>query len=335
MNITRAIILAACAVLVIPSTYAGAQNPPAASLTADQLARVQALQQQLQGLNQNFQSATGKPLFPNASSAPLTPTQPNTTDVQSDYANALAELGGTPVAPAPKPAAAAPPAASGTTSPTAVPPPGPRSKIPVGYLAQGRLDMTVNSDYPGPWRGILDHPIMSIDGSKILFPVGSKIVGRVVSIGGINAAINNRLGLLPRYIVLPNGDAFKISDQAILDELGISGIADQVDYHLGVQLAAIGAFTLVQAAPTVISAQAGATTANTSTTQTPQGSFASQASNAGEEIINRYTSLLPTIEVRAGTPFRIFFNEEMLAPVTRPTDAFQLTNVGDKPRAVQ
>ncbi|HEV2651662.1 MAG TPA: TrbI/VirB10 family protein [Rhizomicrobium sp.] len=326
-NALATLTLAASA-LVLTSAAHAQTSPLPSTLSPDQAARVKQLQDQLATLNSNFKTATGQSLFPSPADPNANPP-PDTsgTNVEADYAAALKQLSGGAGAPIPtkQPAADAAQATG-----TATPPPGPREKIPVGYLAQGRLDITVNSDYPGPWRGILDHPIMSIDGTKILFPLGSKVVGRVIQIAGANAAINNRLGLLPTYIVTPSGDAYKIREQSILDELGISGIADQVDYHLGVQLAAIGAFTAVQALPNIISAQGGGASTTTSTNPTPEGNFANQTASQGEQILNRYMSLLPTINVRAGTAFRIFFNEEMLAPVTRPAENFRFTNVGDK-----
>jgi len=80
----------------------------------------------------------------------------------------------------------------------------------------------------------------------------------VIRIGGVNAVIHNRLGLLPTYLVRPDGGAFALAQQAVLDELGISGIADQADCHLGVQLAAIGAFTGVEVLPDIVRQAIGA-----------------------------------------------------------------------------
>lgn len=280
----------------------------------------------LSQLEQQFQppKEQGMPLAPGPGTAyAATPGTP-APGIYESYAAALRDLGAPPppartAAPAAAPRPADRPAAK---SPVVRPDlPGPVAKIPIGYVAAGTLTMTVNSDAPGPWRGTLSQPIYSIDRSQVLFPEGSLVVGRVIRISGANEAINNRLGLLPTYLVRPDGEAFPIPQQAILDQLGIGGIADEVDYHLGVQLAAIGAFTAVNSLPEILAAQSGAT-------PDVAGNFFQLSAERGQMILNRYLTLLPTITVKAGTEFRVFFSEEMVAPLLRPRDRFELSNMG-------
>jgi type IV secretory pathway VirB10-like protein len=292
-----------------------------------------ALQQNLAGQGAAAASGAAPPLTPDQAAAlarlismPLpqgqqpqgAPAQPGASGVT--IYPPFAE--GAPAAPAQPPA---PPAQRGGPEPYE----GPTAKIPIGYSAVATLTTTINSDYPGPWRATLAQPIYSIDRRSVLFPEGSVVVGRVIQIGGTNAAIYNRVGLLPRYIVRPDGYAFKINDQAILDELGINGIADQVDYHIGVQLAAIGAFTAVEALPGVVSSNLGSNNQQAQQNNV-ETAFPTQAAASGQVILQRYMSLQPTITVRAGAELHIFFQEEMFGPVTGPRDHFELTNIGPK-----
>ena len=78
--------------------------------------------------------------------------------------------------------------------------PAPPVDIPVGTVAHGVIDMAVNSDYPGPWRGRLTHAIYSADQRHVIFPEGSIITGRAVRAQGVNEAIHNRMLFLPTYI---------------------------------------------------------------------------------------------------------------------------------------
>lgn len=323
--------------LLLPSLVAAQEGLTAAQQQQiDQLrASIVQLQQQLQVMN--GRTIAVPPLVPGSGAPAADLGEPGS---YASYQAALRQLLGVPPA---VPSAAPLPASAGNASappPAAVRPTaggrsaatrpdlgGPAAKIPVGYVAAGMLTMTVNSDYPGPWRGTLSQPIYSIDGSEVLFPEGSVVVGRVIRISGPNDAINNRLGLLPTYLVRPDGESFPINQQAILDQLGISGIADQVDYHLGVQLAAIGAFTGVNSLPDIIAAQGGAF-------GTIQGNFFQLTTERGQILLNRYLTLLPTITVRAGTDFRIFFSEEMFAQIVRPRDRFELTNMARPSGAV-
>jgi type IV secretory pathway VirB10-like protein len=109
----------------------------------------------------------------------------------------------------------------------------------------------------------------------------------------------------------------------VLDQLGVNGIADEVNYHVWTMIAAIGATAFVQSAPTVISNE----TQKSGTSQTFAGNFIGQGTYASENTFNRYLDLMPTITVHDGMPFRIFFSEEQFAPPIRQRDNFRLTNV--------
>src|SRR5271155_683595 len=54
---------------------------------------------------------------------------------------------------------------------------GPTAKIAVGTIASAVVNMTANSDYPGPWRATLSQPLMNIDRSAVIAPTGSTLVG--------------------------------------------------------------------------------------------------------------------------------------------------------------
>jgi len=303
----RAIVVACAAVIALHGAPALAQQAQLDQLKASLLQ----LEQQLQ--RQAAQAGTAP--MPLAAGPGTAGSATPGAGVYESYAAALRDLGQPPAKAAP---AAAPAGKTAVARPDL---PGPVAKIPIGYAAAGTLTMTVNSDAPGPWRGTLSQPIYSIDRTQLLFPEGSVVVGRVIRISGTNDAINNRLGLLPTYLVRPDGEAFPIPQQSILDQLGIGGIADEVDYHLGVQLAAIGAFTAVNSMPEVIAAQGGAAPGIA-------GNFFELSRERGAVILNRYLTLLPTITVKAGTEFRVFFSEEMVAPLVRPRDRFELSNIG-------
>ncbi len=199
-------------------------------------------------------------------------------------------------------------------------------KIPIGHIIQGVLDMEAISDYVGPWKGKLSQPILSIDKQVILFPKGSIVTGKTVKVTGENEAIHNRLAFLPLYIVQPNGEAFKIDNQAILDQVGVGALKDEVDYHLATQLAALGAFTAVETVPEII---IGNLTSKSSMTNNVLGSLAEKTEVVGKEIISKYLKLIPTIKIRSGIPFTIFIQEEIFVDKWRKRSRFKFSNIGE------
>ena len=266
---------------------------------------------ELATIQSRYQNQTGQPMFnPGGQAATSTPVT-QAADNAANQAGEQAKGAGSKVSDKIKSIASSDPE----------PYTGPTAKIPIAYVAEGQLDMSPNSDYPGPWWGHLTRPIYSIDRTKILFPEGTTISGHTVRISGANEAINNRMGLMPEHLTIEDGHSFKINRQEVLDQLGIAGIPGEVDYHLGVQLAAIGAFAAVDSLPNILQANAGAN-------PSVQGTFLQQSSDKGGTILQRYMSLVPTVQPKVGDPIRLFFSEEMLtAPVAHPVDRFQLTNI--------
>lgn len=196
---------------------------------------------------------------------------------------------------------------------------GPTGRVAIGTLAAGTLSTTVISDYPGPWKGTLTQPIYTIDRKYVLFPEGTVVVGRVARVGGVNEAINNRLALIPTELVRPDGTAFKINQNAITDDSGTAGLADKVDYHFTAQGAAIGAYGVIDALPDLVRKVTGADQQNNSVTL-------DLSSQQAGYILQKYLSLVPTVTVRAGTRFQVFFVEEMEVPLGHARAPYQLTN---------
>jgi hypothetical protein len=200
---------------------------------------------------------------------------------------------------------------------------GPVAKIPIGYVASGILDFTTISDYPGPWRGTLTQPIVSPDGQYVIAPAGSRVVGTAELASGVNQPIQNRMQFTPTAFVWPDGTAYPISGQFVIDQSGVSGIADKVDYHADIIAGALVAGGIADALPGILRDRLGG---GTSTAQDEGvGIFSDLAGEAGSGI-DRYTRLVPTVEVRPGTPFQVFFSQEVQLPPYREQTRYRFFN---------
>lgn len=187
---------------------------------------------------------------------------------------------------------------------------GPTAKIAVGTIASAVVNMTANSDYPGPWRATLTQPLMTIDRSAVIAPTGSTVVGMTQRSAGPNEPINNRLVFTPLMIVLPDSRTIPLIGQYQLDGTGIAGVQDKVDYHFDIQAAAVGGSSIADALPSVIAEALGVDNASRI-----RDTVVSNLSDNGKAIIERYTQLVPTVEIRPGAPVSIFFMRETIAPV--------------------
>ena len=200
---------------------------------------------------------------------------------------------------------------------------GPVAKIPIGYVASGILDFTTISDYPGPWRGTLTQPIVSPDGQYVIAPAGSTVVGTAELASGVNQPIHNRMQFTPTAFVWPDGTAYPITGQFVIDQSGVSGIADKVDYHAEIIAGALIAGGVTEALPDILRDRLGAGT--TIVQDEGLGILSDIAGEAGRGI-DRYTRLVPTVEVRPGTPFQVFFFQEVRLPPYREQTRYRFFN---------
>ena len=146
--------------------------------------------------------------------------------------------------------------------------------------------------------------VYDIEKAHILIPKGSKVLARSLLVGNVNAAIQSRMGIAVDTMVLPNGKAIDFSRQAALDREGVAAIEGDTDYHLIEQFLGVAAFALLSTG----TSRAGSG-ANEDTTF--QGEFGQAARQQFSPLLQRYLQLVPTITLEAGTPMRIFLQEEL------------------------
>jgi type IV secretion system protein VirB10 len=178
--------------------------------------------------------------------------------------------------------------------------------VPLGTVGRAALDQDVISDFPGPWRGMIIDDIYDVSNRYIVIPKGSRLVGEAVRSTNVNEPINNRMGLLINWIVLPDGSKISLDRSAALDVAGVAAIKDKVNRHLVAQVLGVGAFALLSSE-----------TSRGSSAALQQTSFSGDVGESLREqfapLAEKYLSLVPTITLRSGTPLRIFIVDEIFA----------------------
>lgn len=101
------------------------------------------------------------------------------------------------------------------------------SLIPQGTIIAAVLETPLNSDRPGLARAIISRDARSFDGSRVLIPRGSRLIGEFRA----DANANQRRVLVTwTRLIRPDGVAIRIGSPAT-DALGGAGIAGRVNTH--------------------------------------------------------------------------------------------------------
>jgi type IV secretion system protein TrbI len=187
-------------------------------------------------------------------------------------------------------------------------------ELKAGSIIPGALVTAINTDLPGEIIGqVTENVYDSASGDYLLVPQGSKLLGKYQSLVSNG---QNRALLVWQRLIYPSGNSIILDGMAGTDQIGQSGLADQVDYHLD---------KLVEA--TVLStaiAYAGSLARNPSSRNGNSNgdvigdTVAQQADRVGEKFIDRELDVQPTITIRSGWPLRVLVNKDMVLEPYQP-----------------
>lgn len=164
--------------------------------------------------------------------------------------------------------------------------PDPANTVVQGVMIPAVLETAINSDLPGYVRAIVSQDVRSFDGSKVLIPRASHLVGQYKS--GL-ADGQRRAYVLWSRLIRPDGVSVALASPTT-DFSGKTGIAGDVDTHFlarfgsSILLSVIDLFQAVGSAGVIIS-----------------------GGNSPASVVAQQDSKIPpTITVPQGTPIRVF-----------------------------
>ena len=171
--------------------------------------------------------------------------------------------------------------------------------VPQGAVIGATMETALNSDLPGFARAVIQRDVRSFDGTSVLIPAGSRVVGQYKS-GVAQGA--SRVFVLWTRLIRSDGVSIDLASPAT-DDLGRAGIGGKVNRHF---LQRFGGAILT----TVLSAGLNAVTAARSGGSTVfVGSAGEATSLAGQAAGNG--DIPPTITTRQGAAVRIFVARDL------------------------
>lgn len=167
-----------------------------------------------------------------SSSAPANIVQKAEDKVKDAWASAIAFFGGdsgsgTTATASSEPASA--PAASNGDDSSNYSAPSPTT-VTAGTIIPSMLLTGINTDTPGQVVAQTLSDVYSLDGSNILIPAGSRVLGSVGSADGSSG----RVGVTFSQLVLPDGGTYNIGDSLVaVDGAGYTGLQGNLHRHTG------------------------------------------------------------------------------------------------------
>ena len=172
--------------------------------------------------------------------------------------------------------------------------------VPQGTVIAAVLETAINSDLPGLVRAVVSRDVRGFDGTKILIPRGSRLVGQYSN--GV-ALGQSRAFVIWTRLLRSDGVSIQLGSAAT-DALGTAGLGGKVDNHF---LRRFGAATLLSVVTAGLEYLVN--TANRSSSVNVGSS--GQATQLAGVALQREIDIPPTIKVAQGTPVRVFVAKDL------------------------
>jgi type IV secretion system protein VirB10 len=176
-----------------------------------------------------------------------------------------------------------------------------------GTILETVLINRLDGGFAGPVECLLSTDVYSSDRQHLLIPAGSKLLGETKKVDTFG---QTRLAVVFHRMLMPDGYSVSLDQFKGLNQIGDTGLRDQVNNHylriFGVSLA-VGALGAVSEAGT-----GGALNA-TSGDLMRQG-FAVSTAQSASQILDKFLNILPTVTIREGHRVKVYLAGDLALP---------------------
>lgn len=168
--------------------------------------------------------------------------------------------------------------------------------VPQGAMIPAVLETAIDSDLPGQVRAVVSRDVRSYDGSQVLIPRGSKLIGQYRSAAAIG---QTRAFVVWSRLLTPSGVAVDIGSPAT-DRLGRGGLDGKVDTHFFRRFGASVLLSVISAGLDYASRGDNGASNNTLIIGSPV-----QASRVAEIALSKQIDIPTTIRVPPGAAVQV------------------------------
>jgi type IV secretion system protein TrbI len=176
-----------------------------------------------------------------------------------------------------------------------------------GTILEAVLVNRIEGQFAGPVECLLTTDVYSHDRQHLLIPAGTKAIGETRKVENSG---QTRLAVVFHRLLMPDGYSVNLDQFKGLDQIGDTGLRDQVNNHylriFGVSLA-IGALGVL--------AEAGTNSGLvTSSSDLMRQGFAQSTAQSSAQILDKFLNILPTVTIREGHRVKVYLSGDLALP---------------------
>lgn len=166
----------------------------------------------------------------------------------------------------------------------------PATTVTQGTLIPAILETAINTDVPGYVRAVVSQDVRSFDGTRVLVPRSSRLIGQYQS--GVQQG-QKRAYVIWTRLIRPDGVSVNLASPAVAFD-GTTGLAGDVNSHFFKRFGSAMLLSVVGGLGAVATGGVGGVI------------LAGGAQNAASQAVSAQGQISPTIRVRMGEPIRVF-----------------------------
>ena len=176
-----------------------------------------------------------------------------------------------------------------------------------GTVLEALLINRLDGSFSGPVDCLLSTNVYSHDRQHVLIPAGSKILGETKKVDTFGQV---RLAVTFHRLIMPDGFSVNLDQFKGLDQAGATALKDKVNNHYA---KIFGASLALGVLGGVAQIGTGSTLTSTGTERIQEG-FGVGMASAGEQVLDRFLNIMPTVTIREGTRIKIYLSNDLLLP---------------------
>ncbi len=164
----------------------------------------------------------------------------------------------------------------------------PQTTVTQGTLIPAVLETAINTDVPGFVRAVVSQDVKSFDGSRVLVPRSSRLIGQYQS--GLQGG-QRRAYVIWTRLIRPDGASVNIASPAVGFD-GTTGLAGEVNSHFFRRFGSAMLMSVISGLSTLGTGGAGVVLGG--------------GQSAAAAALQQDGNIAPTVRVRQGEPIRVF-----------------------------
>lgn len=166
-----------------------------------------------------------------------------------------------------------------------------------------------DADGAAPVNCLVTNPVYSHSGQHVLIPAGARILGETRPVQALG---ETRLAVAFHRLVMPDGRTHRLDQFVGMNQIGDSGLRDQVNRHYGSTFGAAGAVGLISGLAQWLGTAGFAGGSGDRTVIIAGGADAT--SQASLQVMNRFLNRLPAVTIREGHRVKIYLTSDLELP---------------------